>query len=378
MLNVNAWRKTAPVAFLLCAMGLSAVERTAVAEGTTGDAAGTNSVTGGSADLLVLPRPWTHLSVESRYDDSNNSITTPDAGISSGNVEHAQVLSEHIRVFMGRLSALNTELSGFDSGLDSGRLMNVNLISHSTLALALPYSAVGAAALWMPVSSSLELGLSVTTMIVKTTGSLISTGFEGLDKTESWNTEAGFRYSFGSLPGEINFGGLWSLKRESGRPGSPVGAQAGEPLSISKTHGTWAAYWSAWQYVYTKDPGNHPVNLLEGQRERHGVGFFSRFGIADKNASPTQWAFSGGIGGRGMFLTRGNDTFGIGGYFNRVQDLRFAEELDIENSIKGFECFYNVALTPTCHVTLDFQEVQPLEKSESLATVIGIRAHVSF
>ena len=66
-----------------------------------------------------------------------------------------------------------------------------------------------------------------------------------------------------------------------------------------------------------------------------------------------------GYWGRGLIPTRDNDTFGIGYYYNRVQILRISGILGLENSAQGFECFYNIAITPACRVTLDLQVVEP-------------------
>jgi porin len=70
-----------------------------------------------------------------------------------------------------------------------------------------------------------------------------------------------------------------------------------------------------WQYVYTKDTdAEGPINLLNGQPDQQGLGLFARFGFADKETNPVEWAISGGVGGRGLIPSRDNDNFGIGYY----------------------------------------------------------------
>ena len=39
---------------------------------------------------------------------------------------------------------------------------------------------------------------------------------------------------------------------------------------------------------------------------------------------PTEWAVSGGIGGRGLIPSRDNDCFGVGYYYNSIQTLRLS------------------------------------------------------
>jgi porin len=147
---------------------------------------------------------------------------------------------------------------------------------------------------------------------------------------------------------------------------------------VPREASTWAVYWSTWQYLYVEELSKAPIDLLNGAPDRQGVGLFIRFGFADKETNPVEWAVSGGIGGRGLIPTRDNDIFGIGYYYNRIQKLRLSGILGLENSAQGFECFYNIAITPACRVTLDLQVVEALQASLRTATVVGLRAGVDF
>ena len=148
-------------------------------------------------------------------------------------------------------------------------------------------------------------------------------------------------------------------------------------MCLKKTS-TWAVYFSTWQYVYIEEPSKAPIDLLNGAPDQEGVGLFIRFGFADKETNPVECAVSAGIGGRGLIPTRDNDTFGIGYYYNRVQKLRLSGILGLENSAQGFECFYNIAITPACRVTLDLQVVEPVQEILQTATIIGLRAGLDF
>jgi len=124
--------------------------------------------------------------------------------------------------------------------------------------------------------------------------------------------------------------------------------------------------------------GQPAIDLLNGQPDQQGVGLFARFGYADKDTSPTEWAVSGGVGGRGIIPSRDNDTFGIGYYYNRIQTLRLSNFLGLKDSAQGFECFYNIAITPASHVTLDLQVVETAQSRVDTATVLGLRASLNF
>ena len=149
-------------------------------------------------------------------------------------------------------------------------------------------------------------------------------------------------------------------------------------LVVPKKGSTWAAYWSGWQYLYIAPPGTRPLEQISGELRQRGIGVFARFGFADKDTNPTEWAVSGGIGGRGLIPSRDNDCFGVGYYYNSIQTLRLSGLLGIKDSTQGLECFYNIAITPAAHLTLDLQVVNSPQKRLETATVLGLRATLEF
>src|SRR5262249_37947441 len=155
------------------------------------------------------------------------------------------------------------------------------------------------------------------------------------------------------LPGGMNVGALYSFNQDFAHLKSRLVFEPGQGLSIPKEHSTWAAYWSGWQYLYVEEPREQPIDLLNGMAAEQGVGRFASFGFADKNTNPVEWSVSGGVGGRGVIPSRDDDTFGIGYYYAKLETLRFSEPLALRDSTQGFECFYNIAVTPACHLTMD-------------------------
>ena len=149
-------------------------------------------------------------------------------------------------------------------------------------------------------------------------------------------------------------------------------------LVIPKENSTWAVFWSTWQYLFVEGTANLQIDTHNGEPDLQGVGFFVRFGFADRETNPNLWAVSGGLGGRGIVPYRDNDTFGIGYYYNSVQQGRLSGILGIEDSAQGFELFYNIAITPACRVTLDLQVVEPVQAILQTATVLGLRASLDF
>ena len=105
---------------------------------------------------------------------------------------------------------------------------------------------------------------------------------------------------------------------------------------------------------------------------------FTRIGIADKDTNPVPWAVSGGVGGRGLFPSRGDDTIGVGYFYNEIDDTALTSTLGVRSATQGAELFYDFALTEACTLGLDAQVVDPVEEGVHTATVFGIRINVGF
>lgn len=362
-------------------------------------------VYGGGADYTinldlmrmgVLPGALVKFRAESRYGRSVNGVSgsilpvntdasfpltdglDDDVAFTITDLNYTQFLSQHLGVVVGKLDTLDGDPNEFASGRGTGQFMNANFVFNPTLALRLPYSTLGVGIVWMPVPVGTNGGITVTSLLFNTADSSTTTGFEDFGKGTSSYTEADFQYRLGGLPGGMNIGFLYSFDQDFAQLNSRLIFQPGEGFSIPSENSTWAAFWSGWQYLFTCETERRPINLLDGRPDEKGVGLFARFGVADKDTNPVEWAISGGVGGRGILPTRDNDTFGIGYYYNRIQTTRLSSVLGVENSAQGFECFYNIAITPAAQVTLDVQVVDSVSSNVSTATVLGMRARLTF
>ena len=45
---------------------------------------------------------------------------------------------------------------------------------------------------------------------------------------------------------------------------------------------------------------------------------------------------------------------------------------------RGLELFYNVAVTPWCHLTTDLQVITPILERATTSLVLGLRAKIDF
>lgn len=328
-----------------------------------------NSVNGASGAILPVNTD-AFFPLASQLDD--------DIAFTITDLNYTQFLSEHIGVFLGKLDTLDGDLNEFASGRGTDQFMNANFIFSSALALRFPYSTLGAGLVWMPVPAGPNGGITVTGTILNTADSSTTTGFEDFDDGQTAILEADFQYQLANRPGGMNIGGLYSFNQEFAQLSSRLVFQPGEGLSIPSKDSSWAIYWSAWQYLFTEEPGNLPINIQNGEQDLQGVGLFARVGFVDQDTNPIEWTVSGGVSGRGIISTRDNDTFGVGYYYASVQRTRLFSVLGVEDSVQGLECYYNIAITPACRVTLDLQVVNSVSSSVDTATILGMRAQLAF
>jgi len=115
---------------------------------------------------------------------------------------------------------------------------------------------------------------------------------------------------------------------------------------------TWSMNYTFDQYLW--QPNGDP---------KRGIGLFFTFGVSDGNPNPVKYAFTAGIGGKGVVPGRPDDTFGIG--FARTQFsnefVSFLRErldlgLDHEDAI---ETYYNASITQWLNLTADLQIIDP-------------------
>lgn len=381
------------------------VEWSQTVQGVTDGGIDRTTVYGGSADYTinldlmrmgVLPGALVRFRAESRYGRSVNGFSgtilpvntdalfplssklDEDIPFTITDLNYAQFVSENLGFVVGKMDTLDGDPNEFASGRGTHQFMNANLIFNPALALRLPYSTLAAGMVWMPVPVGTNGGITVSSLIMNTADSSTTTGFDDFGKGATWTTEADFQYVLGHLPGGMNIGALYSFDQEFANLNTRLIFQPGEGLVVPKENSTWAAYWSAWQYVFTRDDERRPVNVLDGNPDRQGLGLFARFGFADKDTNPVKWAASGGVGGRGMIPTRDNDTCGIGYYYTQLETSQFVTGATLDDSARGFECYYDIAVTPAVHVTLDLQIVNPATSGVHTATILGLRGTIVF
>ena len=109
-------------------------------------------------------------------------------------------------------------------------------------------------------------------------------------------------------------------------------------------------------------------------------GVFGNFGISDGKPNPIKWSAIFGIGGSSPIPGRKQDTFGIGYYYLGYSDdfKNVARLVAPVRDERGLELFYNVGVTPWCHITPDLQVITPTLGLAETSVVLGLRTKIDF
>ena len=199
---------------------------------------------------------------------------------------------------------------------------------------------------------------------------------------EGWTALVGGmgQYRLGDLPGGTQVGATltWSGDFTTLGGGQLANLRAGSGLAGENQ--SWAVFGNVWQYVQVfEDVPEGTLDLHDGRPDLKGWGVFLIWGVADQDTNPFNWSLSGGIGGRGLIPGRDQDVFGIGYFYNDLQQGGVVDRTqDLRSGEQGFEIFYEAQVTGWLHLTPDLQVVRPGFGNNDTAVVLGLRALVDF
>lgn len=323
--------------------------------------------------------------------NGNQLFPVPEgANLALPNLSFTQFVNRYVGATIGKLQTVsNSDLNAFAHGKGDTQFMNL-AFNINPVALVVPYSTLGAGVIVLPTADPGQAVLSAA--VLSATGNASTAGFDDLDGAV-YAGEGRVRTRFFDRTGHQLVGALFAHKSYTSLDQriafQPVRRRLGiaEGNAIQKTTDTWAVYYNFDQFLWETD-----------EQAGNGIGIFGRFGATPGNVNPSQYFFSIGFGGKGMVPGRPLDRFGIGYYYDVVENPTLQTKrlgsLEILRDEWGFEAFYNVALTPWLHLTPDIQVVGPAQKRElrgrvadsaTLATshvdtavVLGIRAQIVF
>jgi len=367
---------------------------------------------GGRADLVgkldtgklgLWPGGFLAVELEGNWGDSVNldagSLNPANANqlfplpagdnVALPNLSFTQFVNRYVGATVGKIQTVsNSDRNAFAHGKGDTQFMNL-AFNINPAALVVPYSTLGVGAIVLPTADPDEAVLSVA--VLSATGKASTAGFDDLNGA-IYAGEGRVRTRFFDRTGHQLVGALFAHRSYTALDQriafQPVRRRLGivEGNSIRKTTDTWAVYYNFDQLLYETDEG-----------AGRGVGVFGRFGATPGNVNPSQYFFSIGVGGTGVVPGRPLDRFGIGYYYDVVENPTLQTKrlgsFELLRDEWGVEAFYNVALTPWLYVTPDVQVVGPAQKRElrgsladatiaashvDAAAILGIRVQVVF
>jgi porin len=375
------------------------VDFTQIVQSVVEGGRGSTTRYGGSLDYLVnldlmrmgvLPGAVLTVRAETRFGDSANvasgslvPVSTEalfplsgeldeSIGIALTTLRYTQVLAPEFGVFVGKFDTLEST-NEFAAGRGVSQFLNGNFIFTPSGALLVPYSTLGTGILVFPIKD-----LSITSMIFNTNDSSTSSGFDEFGNGWTWLTAANYQYKLGDLPGgqgvAVGYGGDNDFKQISGG----LVFDRGQGLSPVTTDDSWFASWDAWQYLWVKDAPTESINLANGRQDLAGVGLFTRLGFADKDTNPVEYALTAGIAAKGLIPTRQNDSMGVAYAYNRIQRSQLIGFANLQKQTQALEAYYDIAVTPAAHLTLDIQLVDGANAGIDSSVVLGARCSLRF
>jgi porin len=324
-----------------------------------------------------------NLHGETVYGDSVNLLTGAVVPVNIGRslpvvrgdvtaltgVKFTQALSENLVLYVGKINTVDNIQQPFMNyrGLDAG-FMNGAFVFNPVLGRTIPYSTFGAGAVLLaggyPVFS-----LTVYDTNDHSTTTVFDRFFDNgaiIYPTVSLPTK------FFGMPGQQTVWAAYS----SGRYGilSPETLTLFPPRvpgfpPTTLVRGSW---WINYQF--------NQALWVDPTDQTRSWGAAGGVGISDGNPNPVQWTAVVGVGGRSPIRSRKLDTFGVAYYYLQYSD-DFKEVVRPVVPVRdehGVELFYNVAVTPWCHVTTDMQVITPTLGFAQTSLVLGLRAKIDF
>jgi porin len=283
-----------------------------------------------------------------------------------------QAVSDNLLVYAGKINTVDNVQQPFipGRGLDAG-FMNGAFLYSPVLGRTIPYSTFGVGAAY------LSNGYPVFTVTVFDTNddskrSVFDKFFDNgviIYPTVSLPTQ------FFGMPGHQTLWGAYStgqydiIDPASLTLAPAVLARQGLVPPTTSVRGSW---WLSYRFdqALWVDPAD----------QTRSWGLFGDIGVGDGKPNPAQFTVAVGLAGTSPIAGRPQDTFGLAYYF-----LDFSSDFkDVASAVapvrdeRGFEFFYQVGVTPWCHVTADLQVITPALRSAETALVLGLRAKVDF
>jgi porin len=151
-----------------------------------------------------------------------------------------------------------------------------------------------------------------------------------------------------------------------------------EGLKGSDETTSWIVGGSFWQYLSVEGTHEGPVNLTNREPDLQGWGIFGSLTFADKKTNPWKTSLNFGVGGRGVITGRPDDLFGIGYFYNDLEETLFQDEANFEDHGQGIEAFYNLAITKAIKLSGNVQYISSVDRDIDDSVYVAGRLQVIF
>jgi len=320
---------------------------------------------GGTFDLFAESRQG--QSVEGfagAYSPTNLAMffPVPDAQVTAiTGMKFTQAITEHTGLFFGKLNALNGDREKFLKYPLTSRFSNAAF--NFNLALdRYPYSTPGAGFYAIP-----ERGPSLAFLAIDSHDAPRTSGFKNLGRNGVFlYTEASQATTFFGLPGKQTLGGLYGTGSFTDLAPASFITLPFETSPAPRKAGTWTLLWNMEQRL-----------LVDPDDPERGLGLYVQLGLGDGNPNPVRSFASVALCGNSPVPGRVGDLLGVGFYNLEISSLAKQHSPGLRNE-QGVELFYNLRITPGCHLTPDLQVLHPGLGPLDTALLFGLRLKLDF
>ena len=278
----------------------------------------------------------------------------------------AQSLDDEVQATFGKFNALDLFYTLYpETGRGINGFMNASMVIPVAVARVVPLSFMGAGAMRYEDKKP-QSGV----LVYDTQNCATTSGFD--DMFDNGANILGFwRYftDFGGLPGSQGVVGIWSTGEFV--PFDPTGFVIipGQGLVVNRQSGAFSVVYIAEQTLW-----------MDGCNKSRNVTLLSQCGLADPETSPIGWSANVALQAQGFNSSRPHDSMGIGYFHTGISDdLKnlLSPVFDLED-IDGVELYYNMAVMKGFQVTSDLQVIDPADRRDDTAIVIGLRGTLGF
>jgi porin len=279
----------------------------------------------------------------------------------------AQALDENVALTFGKFNALDLFYMLYpQTGRGINTFMNASTVIPLGVARLFPLSFMGAGALTMDNQKRVEGGV----LVYDTQNSATTSGFDNL--FDNGANILGFWRFFtdvNGMSGSHFFGGSWSTGQFASTDPADFVIIPGQGLVVPREGGAYTLI-----YIYDQ------TLWADCSNKNRNVELLSGWALSDQDTSPIHWSANVLIQAQGLSRCRPQDAVGVG-YFHTALSSNL-ERIEAPTfrlgDVDGVELYYNAAIAKIFHLTTDFQVIEPADKSNDTAIVVGMRGTVAF